>query len=211
MLKLIVVDDHRMFRESISKMLISEGIANVIAEANNGKEFLLVLEKQLPDIVLMDISMPIMDGIEATQIALKKYHDLNILALSMFGDENYYYSMVEAGAKGFVLKSASLTELENAITEISKGGSWFSADLLQRLIIKINAKTKQQNTLEFSDREAEIIKLICEGLTNEQIASKINLSYDTIKWHRANINSKTGCNNTASLVMYAIKNNLVTI
>lgn len=211
MLKLIVVDDHRMFRESISKMLISEGIANVIAEANNGKEFLLVLEKQLPDIVLMDISMPIMDGIEATQIALKKYPDLNILALSMFGDENYYYSMVEAGAKGFVLKSASLTELENAITEISKGGSWFSADLLQRLIIKINAKTKQQNTLEFSNREAEIIKLICEGLTNEQIASKINLSYDTIKWHRANINSKTGCNNTASLVMYAIKNNLVTI
>ena len=115
MTKVIIVDDHRMFREGLRKILTIEGIADVLAEASNGKEFLEILDKNLPDLILMDISMPEMDGIEATKKALLLHPHLNVIALSSFGDEKYYYSMIEAGAKGFVLKTAGIMELKNAI------------------------------------------------------------------------------------------------
>jgi DNA-binding NarL/FixJ family response regulator len=200
-----------MFRESIRKMLEIEKIAEVIGEASNGLEVLELLNKHAPDVLLMDISMPEMDGMEATRKAIQKKPGLKILTLSSFGDEKYYYSMIEAGSKGFVLKNASMTELENAIKEVANGGSWFSADLLQKVILSINSKGTKEGSGELSKREVEILQLICESYTTEQIAQKLNLSCDTIKWHRANILSKTGCSNTAGLVMYAIRSKLVNI
>lgn len=211
MIKIIIVDDHRMFRESIRKIISIEKIAEVQAEAGNGKELLNLLDKYSPDLVLMDISMPEMDGIEATKKAIEKQPELKVLTLSSFGDENYYFKMINAGAKGFLLKNAGITELEKAIIEVANGGSWFSSELLQKVILTISSKPKNEKTIDLSEREMEILKLICESLTNEQIAEKINLSYDTVKWHRANILSKTGCNNTAGIVMFAIKHNIVEI
>lgn len=209
MIKLIITDDHRMFRESISKMLVLEKVANVMAEASNGEELLNLLDQHTPDVVLMDISMPGMDGIETTRKALQKQPGLKVLTLSSFGDEKYYFHMIEAGAKGFVLKNSSMAELESALKEVARGGSWFSSELLQKVILNISAKPKRENAIDLTDREMEILRLICESCTNEQIAEKINLSYDTVKWHRANLLSKTGCSNTAGLVMFAIKNKLV--
>lgn len=209
MIKLIIADDHTMFRESISKMLFMRKTAEVIAEAGNGKELLVLLDNYKPDLVLMDISMPKMDGIEATKKAIEKQPELKVLTLSSFGDEKYYFNMVEAGAKGFVLKNASLVELEKAIKEVAKGGSWFSSELLQKVILNISSKPKKEIGIDFTDREMEILKLVCENYSNEQIADKINLSYDTIKWHRANILSKTGCNNAVGLLLYALKNKII--
>lgn len=211
MIKIIIADDHAMFRESISKMLMMKKIADVIAEAGNGNELLSLLEIHKPDLVLMDIAMPEMDGIEATKKAITKHPGLKVLTLSSFGDEQYYFNMVEAGAKGFLLKNASLSELEKAIKEISAGGSWFSSELLQKVIINMSAKPKKDVTEDFSDRELEILKLVCENLSNEQIAERINLSYDTIKWHRANILSKTGCKNAVGLLLYSLKNKIIEI
>jgi DNA-binding NarL/FixJ family response regulator len=211
MITIIIADDHRMFRESLRKILTIENVAEVLAEASDGLELLRVLEDHKPDLILMDISMPNMDGIEATKKVLEKYPDLKILTLSGFNDEKYYFSMVDAGAKGFVLKNAGINELENAIVEVAKGGTWFSSELLQKIIIKLNAKPKKSSVPELSEREMEVLQLICESLTNEEIAKRINLSYDTVKWHRANILSKTECSNTAGLVMYAIKNKLIVI
>ncbi len=211
MTKIIIADDHRMFRESLRKILTIEKVAEVLAEASNGVELLELLDQYRPDIILMDIAMPTMDGIEATKKALEKQPDVKVLTLSSFGDEKYYFSMVEAGAKGFVLKNSGLIELQNAIAEIAKGGSWFSTELIQKVIVNLNAKPKKAKTSIISEREIEILRHICEGLTNEQIAEKINLSIDTVKWHRANILSKTGCSNTAGLVIYAIKNKLIEI
>jgi len=211
MVTLIIADDHRMFRESLRKILTMENIAKVIAEASNGNELLTILETKNPKIILMDIAMPGMDGIEATKRALEMQPDLMILALSSFGDEKYYFKMLEAGAKGFVLKNAGINELQNAIEEISKGGTWFSPELIQKVILNLNSKQKQNNNLILSEREIEILKLICESLTNEQIADKLNISFDTVKWHRANIMTKTKCTNTVGLVFYAIKNKLVEI
>ncbi len=211
MIKIVITDDHRMFRESLRKILTIENVAEVIAEASNGIELLELLDEYHPQIILMDISMPGMDGIEATKKAIEKQPDVKVLTLSSFGDEKYYFSMVEAGAKGFVLKSAGIVELKNAIAEIAKGGSWFSTELIQKVITNLNAKPKKKIVSTLSERELEILKLICESLTNEQIAKKINISFDTVKWHRANILDKTACTNTAGLVIYAIRNKLIEI
>lgn len=209
MIKVILADDHKIFRESLRKMLVSESIADVIAEAGNGKQLLDLLEEYTPDVVVMDISMPVMDGVETTKKALQKNPQLKILTLSSFGDEKYYYKMVEAGVKGFVIKSSGISELEQAITEIHEGGCWFSNELLRKVIVNIGKSPAKE--MEVSDRELETLKLICDGLTNDQIAEKLHLSPETIKWHRNNLLSKTGCNNTAALVMYAIKNGLIQI
>jgi DNA-binding NarL/FixJ family response regulator len=209
MTKIILTDDHKIFRESLKKLLTAELIADVIAEASNGKELLDLLETNNPDLIIMDISMPVMDGVEAAQLITKKYPNQKILTLSSFGDEKYYYKMVEAGVKGFVLKNSGISELEHAIKEVVSGGNWFSNELLQKVIINIS-KSSNKN-VEFSDREIEVLKLICDGLTNDQIAEKINLSPDTVKWHRNNLLSKTNCNNTAALIIYAIKNQIISI
>ena len=211
MVKIIITDDHRMFRETLRKVLTTEGIAEVLAEASNGAELLELLDTHKPDLLLMDISMPVMDGIEATRKAIEKQPGLKVLTLSSFGDEKYYFNMIEAGAKGFVVKNAGFAELEKAIMTVASGESWFSSELLQKVILSFSNKAPKEIPVEFSDREVEIIKLICEGLTNEQIAEKVFLSFDTVKWHRSNILSKTGATNTAGLVMYAIKNKIVNI
>ena len=211
MIKIIIADDHRMFRESLRNILTTEKIAEVLDEAANGEELLQLLNIHKPDIVLMDITMPEMDGIKATKKAIEKQPDLKVLALSGFDDDKYYFSMVEAGAKGFVLKNSGIAELKNVINEVYKNNNWFSSDLLQNVITKLNSKPKKNNSANLSDREVEVLQLICESLTNEQIADKLNLSFETIKWHRSNILSKTGCSNTAGLVIYAIKNQLIEI
>ncbi len=209
MIKVVLADDHKIFRESLRKMLVSEGIAEVIAEAGNGMQLLELLEEYNPDLVIMDISMPLLDGVETTKRALQKNPQLKILTLSSFGDEKYYFKMVEAGVKGFVIKSSGISELEQAITEIYEGGCWFSNELLRKVIVNIGKAPSKD--LEVSDRELETLKLICDGFTNDQIAEKLHLSPETVKWHRNNLLSKTGCNNTAALVMYAIKNALIEI
>jgi len=209
MLKIILADDHKIFRESLKKLLAAERIAEVIAEAGDGKQLLELLKIHDPDLVIMDISMPNMDGIETTKKALESKPDLKVLTLSSFGDEKYYYKMVEAGVKGFVIKNSGISELEQAINEVSSGGSWFSNELLQKVIINISKSNIKE--AEISDREIEILKYICDGLTNDQIAEKIHLSPDTVKWHRTNLLAKTGSNNTAAMVLYAIKNKLIEI
>ncbi len=211
MIKIIIVDDHQMFRESLSKLLMVEQVANVIAHAANGEEFLELLNVHKPDLVLMDIDMPVMDGIEATKKGIEKYPDLKVLTLSSFGEEKYYFKMVEAGAKGFILKNASLAELQNAIVEVGNNRSWFSSELLQKIIINISAQPQKDANNKLTNREEEILKLVCESYTNEQIAEKLNVSYDTVKWHRSNLLSKTKCSNTAGLVIYAIKNKIVEV
>ena len=211
MITIIITEDQRMFRESIREILTNTKIAKVIAEASNGYELLELLNQHKPDLILMDIAMPGMDGIQTTVKAIQKQPDVKVICLSMYGEEQYYFSMVEAGAKGFVLKSAGIHELQNAIAEVSIGGTWFSAELIQKVIAKNNCLPSKKKTSILTDRELEILSLICQSLTNEQIAEKINISPDTVKWHRANILSKTDCTNSAGLVIYALRNKLIGI
>ncbi len=212
--KLFLVDDHKIFREGLKHLIEVEEVGTVVAEAGNGQEFLLKLEDATPDIVLMDISMPLMNGIEATQMAREKFPDLKVLALSMHGDEEYYYKMIEAGVKGFLLKDSGIKEIERAIFAVLEGESYFSNELLRQIISGMNSKKSNESAVEkdgISTRELEVLRLICAGLTNEEIADKLCISAQTVKGHRSNLLSKTNCKNSASLVMYAIKNKVVEV
>lgn len=211
MYSVIIVDDHRMFRESLKKMLQMEGFVKVMGEASTGKEFMQMLTTHNPDVVLMDISMPEMDGVEATRKALEIKPDLKVLTLSSFGDERYYYSMIESGVKGFVLKSSGIHELLQAIEEVSSGGSWFSNELLRKVISSIGKSTNKNVKNELSEKEVEVMRFVCEGYTTEQIAKDLNLNYEAVKSIREGILKKTNSPNTAALVMYAIRNSLIEI
>jgi DNA-binding NarL/FixJ family response regulator len=207
-IKAILVDDHPVFREGIKFLISGKNFAEVVAEASNGREFLEILPKHSPDIVLMDIDMPEMNGIDATKKAIEKNPALNILALTMFGDEIYYQRMIQAGVKGFLLKTSKLPELEEAVNAVSKGENYFSNEILKKIIVKFN---KPENNIELTERETEVLQYICKGFTNEEIAQKVNLSVAGVKYNRNNLYSKTNCNNSASLIVYAIKNKLITV
>jgi len=182
----------------------------VSGEASNGHEFLELLDQSQPDIVVLDIAMPEMDGIEAARLALLKYPDLKIITISMFGDQGYYFKMVDAGVKGFLLKNSDFTEVKTALETVVDGGTYFSRELLMNLVTSLkNAPGQLPPDSPLSDREKEILVLICKGMSTQKIASSLSLSKRTVDSHRANILSKTNCHNTASLVAYAIKEKLV--
>jgi DNA-binding NarL/FixJ family response regulator len=209
--KVILVDDHTLFRNGLRILVNMLEDYQVVGEASNGKQFLDLIEKNLPDLVLLDISMPVMDGIEAATIAQKLYPNLKIITLSMYGEEDYYYKMVNAGVKGFLLKNSDIKEVHTALDIVYEGGSFFSSELLQNLVNSLKSTSKSQEEIhtELSEREMEILVLICKGYSNQEIGDKLFISKRTVDKHRANILEKSESKNTAQLVVYAIKNKLV--
>ncbi|MFA6403806.1 MAG: response regulator transcription factor [Salinivirgaceae bacterium] len=211
-IKTILVDDHALFRNGLRILLNTIPNIDVIGESANGKQFLELLETEIPDIVLMDINMPIMDGIEATQLATDKYPDIKIIALSMFGEEDYYYKMINAGVKGFLLKNSEINEVVEAINQVMLGGSFFSQELLYNVIKNFNPhKEAEVELTNLSKREVQVLEEICKGLSNQEIADSLFISKRTVDKHRANLLSKTNSKNTANLIMFAIKNKLIAI
>lgn len=211
---IILVDDHEIFRTSLKAFITMEEIGHVIADVANGNELIkLLLENKIPDIVLMDIEMPVMNGIEATKRANEIAPGIKTLVLSMYGDEGHYHKMIEAGANGFLLKNSDMKEFETAIKVISTGESFFSNALLRNIIATYNKRQTKRNAFveKLTQREIDILKYICSGLTNEEIADSIHLSVKTVKTHRANIFEKTGCKNAPNLVLFAIKNDIIQI
>jgi len=210
-IKLIIVDDHGLFRNGLKLLLNTTQLVQVVGEASNGAEFLELIKSGLPDIVLMDIDMPVMDGIEATRRAIAMYPDLKIITLSMFGEDEYYYQMIDAGVKGFLLKNSDISELKKAIQQVNAGKTYFSEELLLNMLrnIKTVSVTEKQGEVSLSDREIEVLQQICKGLSNQEIADVLHISKRTVDKHRANLLEKTNCRNTASLVMFALKNKLI--
>lgn len=208
---LIIVDDHLIFRQGLKSLITLENIAKVVGEASNGIEFLELLLHHKPDLVLMDIDMPHMNGMEATQKALKMVPDLKIIAFTMFGDEEYYYKMIDLGVKGFILKSSGINELEKAIHDVMIGESYFSNELLRKIISNFGRNTakKATETSMLTAREIEILKHICMGYNSIEMAKKLFISAKTIKSHRSNILEKTKCKNTPALILFAVKNKLI--
>ena len=208
-IKIVLVDDHALFRNGLKGLIAMREGYSVVAETGDGSEFLEMLPTLEADVIFMDISMPNIGGVEATRRALAQYPELKIVTLSMFGDEDYYTRMVEAGAKGFLLKDSAIEEVFEAIDIVASGGNYFSERLLSSMSGRIRGT--EQHSAELSSREIEVLLCICRGLSNIEIADKLFISKRTVDAHRANILEKTGCKNTASLVVYAIKNGLVTV
>ena len=210
-IRIALADDHHLFRNGLKILLGAFPDLEIVAEASNGKELLKQLSHAPADIILMDISMPEMDGIEATAGVSALYPDTKVIALSMYGEEEYYYSIVDAGAKGFILKDSDISDVKEAIETVHKGGNYFSQELLYHVIRKIKNREHEVKSSSLSKREKEILLKICEGLSNHEIAETLFISKRTVDKHRANLLSKTNSKNTASLILYAIKNKLIEI
>ncbi|MDD4968296.1 MAG: response regulator transcription factor [Paludibacter sp.] len=208
---IIIVDDHLIFRQGLKSIMTLENIATVIGEASNGIELLKLLTHVKPDLILMDIDMPHMNGLEATEKAMELMPDLKIIAFSMFSDEEYYYKMIDRGVKGFILKTSGINELETAIGNVMMGDSYFSNELLRKIINNFgHASTAKPVAHEnLTEREIEILQQICLGLSTEEIAEKLFISPKTVKSHKSNLLEKTVCKNTPALILFAIKNKLV--
>lgn len=212
MISIILVDDHQMFRDGLKFAISQIDDLEVIGEASNGVEFLNQLEELNPDVILMDIGMPKMDGVEATEKAVTLKPSINIIALSMFGDVEYYQKMVAAGAKGFLMKEASVDELEAGIREVVNGGTYFSQELLQKIITHManpNVKSSNNSVVSLTRREEEVLDLICKGYDNKEIADQLFISQKTVEGHKTNLMSKTYTKNAINLMLFAIKHNLV--
>jgi DNA-binding NarL/FixJ family response regulator len=210
-IRIIIADDHQLFRNGLKILLNSFPEFEVVGEASNGGEFVNLMNTIDADIALMDINMPEMDGIDATRKGLRENPSINIIALSMYGEEEYYYKMVDAGAKGYLLKDSDITEVREAILTVSRGGSYFSQELLHHVIQKIKHREQETRSANLSRREKEILQKICEGLSNQEIAESLFISKRTVDNHRANLLGKTNSKNTASLILFAIKNKLIEI
>lgn len=212
LVKIIVVDDHEIFRNGLKMVLNKLKYAKVIAEASNGLDFIGLLKKHNPDIVLMDIEMPKMNGIDATISGLKINTGLKIIALTMFKEDEYIQSMIDAGVKGFLLKNINKETLDKAIQTVLNGGNYYSEELFDFFTKQITREEKpKQDDIKLTRREKEILQLVCEGLSNKEIADILYVSERTVVGHKTNLLSKTGCKNTIALMSYAIKNKLVVI
>ena len=203
--KIIIADDHTLFRHGLKLILSESPDLDVIADVPNGKELVELTESMNPDLVIMDINMPVLNGIEASKIILKKDPDQKILVVSMYSDEQYYNAVIETGVKGFILKDAENAEFRDAVRAVLHGKTYFSQELLLKLIRNKNAVPD----VRLTGREQEILVLICQGLGTPEISTKLFLSERTIENHRASLLAKTGCKNSLSLVIFAFKNNLV--
>lgn len=211
-IKIIIVDDHEIFRNGLKMVLGKLSYAGLIGEAQNGAEFLELLEKSVPDIVLLDIEMPIMNGIEAAKSALEKYPNLNIIALTMFNDDEYIKSMMDVGVKGFLIKNINKDTLDKAILTVVNGGNYYSEELFEFFSKQMTKdKSADKNVIDLTRREKEILQLLCEGLSNKEIADELFISERTVLGHKTNLMLKTNCKNSLSLMAYAIKNKLVVI
>jgi two-component system, NarL family, response regulator LiaR len=211
--KIIIVDDHEIFRNGLKMVLGKLDYTDVVGEAANGQDFLDLIRKVSCDIVLMDIEMPIMSGIDASKIALKEFPELKIISLTMFTDDNYVQSMIDAGVKGFLVKNINKDTLNKAITIVAGGGNYYSEELFKFFTRKLNTKEDSNNAdnIKFTAREKEILQLLSEGLNNKEIADVLYVSERTVVGHKSNMLAKTGCKSAISLLAYALRHKLIII
>ena len=205
---MLLADDHRLFREGLRGLLSVQSGIEVVGVAADGAELVSLTESVEYDVALIDIEMPVMNGLEAAEKILPTHPEARLVALTMHNDEAYYYRMVELGVKGFLLKNSDIDEVVRAVREVRAGGSYFSQELIDSLVSNLKESQVEAEPL-LSEREMEVLPLICQGLSNQEIADKLFISKRTVDNHRANIIEKSGCKNTAGMVVWAIKNGLV--
>jgi DNA-binding NarL/FixJ family response regulator len=210
-ISIYIVDDHSLFREGLKLLLSNLDYIDNIFEAENGQQFIDGLSKNHVDIAMLDIEMPVMNGVQAAQLAKNIAPGIKIIALSMYSDESYYLSMIEAGACGFLLKNSNFQEVEKAIIDVYNDKSYISIEILNNILKQPQKTSLIKVNEELTEREDEILLLICKGLTNNEIADRLGLSKRTVDKHRENLLMKTQSKNTANLVIYAIKNGYLKI
>jgi len=214
--KVLIVDDHQIVRDGIKRILDDENDIELIGSVGSGKEALEFIKSNQPKIVIADLSMPDMSGIELTERITKLFPEIKVLILSMFNNEEYIVSAIQAGAKGYLPKQDSTTEiLLEAIRTIANGEEFYSPSI-SKIVLKSYIKNVKNTSVgdaakkhQLTAREKEILKLYVEGFTNNEIAEKLNLSVFTVKTHKNNIMQKYSFKSTVEMIKFALRNNIV--
>jgi two-component system response regulator NreC len=214
-IRVLVVDDHTIVRDGICALLGLAGDIEVVGEASNGKESIEMVRKRAPDVVLMDIAMPIMGGLEATLRIHKEFPNVKVLALTQYDDREYVFPVIEAGAYGYISKSAASSELTTGIRSVYRGDSFLSPSVTKFLV----EVYRQGGTLkrssdpydELTVREREVLKLLAEGYTIQEIANMLSISPKTAEGHKTSLMAKLDIHNRAELVKYALRKGIITI
>lgn len=210
--RILLVDDHQLVLDGLRNILDDVAEVHVVADANNGKQAIEILQNLRIQVVLMDIDMPEMGGIEATKLIKRKFPDIKILILSMHNEKGVIQTVIDAGADGYLLKNSSQNELVEGIKSVCQGKKFFTPEVTMTLL-KTNTEMALGNDGEIiqnlTERELEILKLISEGLSNKEIGEKLFISHRTVDTHRTNLMKKLDVHNIAGLIRFALKNKLV--
>lgn len=214
-IKLILADDHKLVRDGLKRMLSQQDEIDLVGEAENGHEVLKILEEQEADIVLSDLNMPKMDGLELTEVVVKKYPKSKVIILTMLDEPHYIKKLMSSGADGYLFKNSGVEEVVEAIKKVHNDETFMSdevTDKLAQYVIKRKSanpeKSKFGLKVELSGRELEVLELIIKEYSNQEIAEKLYISVRTVDAHKRNLIEKTGSRNLAGLVMYAIAHEL---
>jgi len=213
MIKIAIADDYKIYRDGLKVGLAADDNMQVVQEADNGEDLINGLGKSGPDVVLMDLKMPIMDGMEATKIIRKNFPLIKVLVVTMYEDDKFIIHLMENGANGYLLKNAESDEILKSIYAVHENGYYFNdlvnKALLKKLVTKREFKPSFNEDIELTERELDVLKLICEEKTAAEIGREIFLSPRSVEGIRQRLIEKIGVRNTAGLVMFALKNGIV--
>lgn len=213
-IKVLLVDDHELIREGIKNSLVDQESIQIVGEAQNGEEALSFLNENFVHVVIMDISMPYMDGIAATKEIVGKFPKVNILILTIHNEVSIIQEALKAGALGYLLKNTNISKLKEAINQVANDGTYFSPEISEKImnqLIKGKAERESDFHIKLTKREIEILKLISDEFSNHEIADKLFISQRTVDTHRRNLIQKLQVKNTAGLVRFALKNKIIDV
>lgn len=214
-IRVLIVDDHTIVRDGIYALLAMIGDIEVIGEAANGREAIEKVKKFAPDVVLMDIAMPVMGGLEATRKIHKEFPGTMVLVLTQYDDKEYIFSAIEAGARGFISKTAASSELASGIRAVYQGDSLLSPSIARVFVEDYQQAAAMRETKDpyhqLTDREREVLKLVAEGYANKEIAKMLEVRPKTVEGHKTNLMAKLDIHNKADLVKYAIRKGVITL
>jgi DNA-binding NarL/FixJ family response regulator len=212
-IEVLLVDDHTVVRQGLRALLAAEEDMEVVGEAENGRQAVTLATKTTPDVIVMDVAMPLLNGLEATRQILKGLPDTKVLVLTSYGDDDCVTQMMRAGAAGYLIKQTAANDLIKAIREVQRGNAFFSPMIARRLRDQCrDAFTGGQpggKSSELTSREAEVLQLIAEGFSNKQIAPELSISIKTVEKHRQQVMNKLNIHDVAGLTRYAISKGLV--
>ncbi|UCH42790.1 MAG: response regulator transcription factor [Dehalococcoidales bacterium] len=211
-IKVLVVDDHTIVRDGICALLTLAGDIEVVGEAADGSEALKLVEELEPDVVLMDVAMPIMGGLEATRRICKRFPKTKVLVLTQYDDKEYVFPVIEAGASGFISKVAASAELVSGIRSIYQGDSYLSPSITKLVVENYQhggERVRNDPYQQLTTRERDVLKLVVEGYTTQEIADKLIVSPKTVEGHKTNLMAKLGIRNRIELVRYALRKGII--
>lgn len=211
-IEILIADDHEIFRFGLRRFLAAEADVSVTGEASDGQEAVRMAHRLVPDVILMDIVMPVMNGIQATGVVKSEMPDIEVIGLSMTHDKELITQLMKAGARGYLAKDVSGTEVIQAIKTVYRGEIFFSQKVVpyqQAVMEQARIQLAQEKTkLNLSGKEIKVLKYICKEYSTKEIAGKMGLSRKTIDWYRKQLMEKTGSKSSAGLIVFAIQNNL---